>query len=61
MLGDGGNEVFGSRAGSLNVLGTDFKDFFEVHPDVGELALQEDDDLELHQNFHPQRCKCLWD
>ncbi len=39
VLGDGGDEIFGSRARGLNVLGADFEDFFEVHPDVGELAL----------------------
>jgi len=47
MLRDGGDEVFGSRAGGLNVLGADFEDFFEVHPNIGKFALQEDENLGL--------------
>ena len=45
MLRDGGDEVFGAGAGGLDVFRADFEDFFEVYADVGEFALEEDDNL----------------
>ena len=45
MLRDGRDEVFGSRAGGLDVFGADFEDFFEVYAYVGEFTLQKDDNL----------------
>lgn len=45
MLGDGRDEVFGAGTGGLDVFCADFEDFFEIYANIGELALQEDDDL----------------
>ena len=45
MLRDGGDEVLSAGAGGLDVFRADFEDFFEVHADVGEFALEEDHNL----------------
>lgn len=45
LLGDGGDEVVLSGARGLDVLSTDFEDFFEVDAYVGEFALQQHDDV----------------
>lgn len=48
MLGscrDGGDKVLGPRARSLDVLGTNFEDIFEIGCYVGDFVLQHQDDI----------------
>lgn len=40
-----GDEIFRPGSRGLDVLRADFEDFLEVDADVGELALEEDDNL----------------
>ena len=45
LRGDGGDEVFRAAARGLDVLGARFEHLFEVGGDVGEGALERDEDL----------------
>lgn len=45
MLGDRGDEVLCSRARGLDVLGALLEDVLEVDGDIGQLALEQVDDV----------------